>query len=63
MQGSGRMGHAKTAKIRRNLTGLVASESRYGQPRASNPSKGRAPTLKPLSLGRARGRKKNHPSS
>lgn len=42
MQDWGRLGHAKTAKIRRNLTGLVASESRYGPPRASNPSKAKS---------------------
>lgn len=58
MQDWGRLGHAKTAKIRRNLTGLVASESRYGPPRASNPSKAKSAYTNAFIIRRSERKKK-----
>lgn len=67
MQDWGRMGHAKTAKIRRNLTGLVASHSRYGPPRASNPSKAKSAYTNAFIIRRSerheRKKEELHPSS
>lgn len=63
MQDWGRLGHAKTAKIRRNLTGLVASESRYGPPRASNPSKAKSAYTNAFIIRRSERKKKGKKKS